>query len=37
VLNLVRVLQANIDCLTAIRVEMKQILPESELKAIYLL
>ena len=35
VLNLLRIFQANIDCLTAIRIELKHILPESELKAIH--
>ena len=35
VLNLIHIYQANIDCLMACRLEMKHILPESELKLIH--
>lgn len=35
VLNILRIFQANIDCLTAIRIELKHILPENELRAIH--
>ena len=35
VLNLIHIYQANIDCLTACRTEMKHVLPESELKQIH--
>ena len=35
VLNLIYIYQANIDCLTACRIEMKQILPEAELKLVH--
>ena len=34
VLNLLRIYKANIDCLVAIRIELKHILPEAELRAI---
>ena len=37
VLNLIYIYQANIECLTACRTEMKHILPESELKLIHAL
>lgn len=33
--NLIQIYQANIDCVTAIRIELKHFLPESELKAIH--
>ena len=33
-LNLLRIYKANIDCLVAIRIELKHILPEAELHAI---
>ena len=35
VLNLLRIYQANIDCMTAIRADLNKILPESELHAIH--
>ena len=34
VLNLLLIYQANLDCLMACRIEMKQILPNAELKKI---
>lgn len=34
VLNLLRIYQANIDCMSAIRADLKSILPESEIRAI---